>query len=134
MTTLVTDPEGYSLTACSCAEGPYIGARRAGSPCCCERCGLITLEALEALVAAARSIPDKSCPRHPAWSGTSGDCAFCRREERDLSRMTFEARELIDMLVDITRGRDTWAERARDEIDAYRAGRGWSPDGFGGEG
>lgn len=54
-----------------------------------------------------------------------------------LSRMLFEARELIDMFADIVeqggRRPDTWSRRVRAEIDAYRAERGWSPDGFGGE-
>lgn len=49
-----------------------------------------------------------------------------------LSRLLFESRELVDMLHDRTPG-DTWASRVRDEIDTYRAQRGWSPNGFGGE-
>jgi hypothetical protein len=51
--------------------------------------------------------------------------------------MLFEARELIDMFGDLVESRmgkpDEWARRVRDEIDAYRAERGWSPHGFGGE-
>lgn len=33
---------GYDLTVCRCEGGPYLGARKAGTPCCCERCGFIT--------------------------------------------------------------------------------------------
>lgn len=58
-------------------------------------------------------------------------------EAARLSRLLFEARELIDMFGDVVEGRtgkdDTWSRRVRDEIDAYRAERGWSPHGFGGE-
>jgi hypothetical protein len=54
-----------------------------------------------------------------------------------LSKLLFEARELVDMLGDMvaarTGGADDWSRRVRDEIDAYRAERGWSPHGFGGE-
>lgn len=54
-----------------------------------------------------------------------------------LSKLLFEARELVDMLSSITEARsgrpDTWSRRVRDELDAYRAEQGWSPHGFGGE-
>jgi len=54
-----------------------------------------------------------------------------------LSKLLFEARELIDMLGDIVEGRtgqtDTWSHRVRDEIDEFRQSQGWAPDGFGGE-
>jgi hypothetical protein len=54
-----------------------------------------------------------------------------------LSRMLFEARERVDMardMVEIRTGKtDEWARRLVAEIDAYRAERGWSPHGFGGE-
>lgn len=37
-------------------------------------------------------------------------------------------------VVEIQSGQvDTWGRRLRDEIDEYRAERGWSPHGFGGE-
>lgn len=56
---------------------------------------------------------------------------------RQLSKLLFEAREAVDMFADVTANRvgrrDQWLDRLRDEIDAYRAERGWSPDGFGGE-
>ena len=58
-------------------------------------------------------------------------------ENARLSRMLFEARELIDMLTDIVENRsgqrDEWSRRVRNEIDDYRHERGWSPHGFGGE-
>jgi hypothetical protein len=58
-------------------------------------------------------------------------------EAARLSRLLWEARELIDMLHDIVSARtgkdDAWSVRVRDEIDAYRAEKGWNPDGFGGE-
>ena len=41
---LVEPHEGYALVMCHCEEGPYLGARRAGAPCCCERCGMMTQE------------------------------------------------------------------------------------------
>jgi hypothetical protein len=51
-----------------------------------------------------------------------------------LSRMLFEARELITMfndMVELRAGKpDPWSRRVRDEIDAYRAERGWSPHGY----
>ena len=54
-----------------------------------------------------------------------------------LSRLLFEAREVVEMFADVTHstsGReDTWLRRLVADIDAYRAEQGWSPDGFGGE-
>lgn len=58
--------------------------------------------------------------------------------QQQLSKMLFEARELIDMFGDAVEARagkaDTWARRVRDEIDAFRRSFGWNDDGFGGEG
>jgi hypothetical protein len=55
-----------------------------------------------------------------------------------LSRLLFEARERSEMLADIVEIRtgrpDATGRRLVEEIDAYRARRGWSPHGFGGEG
>lgn len=54
-----------------------------------------------------------------------------------LSRMLFEARELVDMYADTIEGESgkpmTQARRLVGEIDSYRAGRGWNAHGFGGE-
>jgi hypothetical protein len=56
-----------------------------------------------------------------------------------LSRLLFEAREIVDMYKDIVEARggsnseDNYLARLRDDIDAYRTERGWSPDGFGNE-
>jgi hypothetical protein len=54
-----------------------------------------------------------------------------------LSRLLFAAREQIDMWGDVVQTihgrRDRHTDRVRDDIDAYRAERGWSPNGFGGE-
>jgi hypothetical protein len=58
-------------------------------------------------------------------------------EAARLSKLLFEARELIDMWHTVVRSQsgreDDWSRRVRDEIDAYRTERGWSPDGFGRE-
>lgn len=55
----------------------------------------------------------------------------------ELSRLLFEAREQIEMWADVvearTGQRDTWARSVLARLDAYRAERGWSPNGFGGE-
>lgn len=54
-----------------------------------------------------------------------------------LSKLLWEARELIDMFADTIEAqiwqRADQPRRAVAEIDAYRAERGWSPNGFGGE-
>lgn len=59
-------------------------------------------------------------------------------EDARLSKMLFEAREAVDMYADIVRSQtgkvDPWLRRLVDEIDTYRSERGWSLDGFGGEG
>jgi hypothetical protein len=59
------------------------------------------------------------------------------KDARLLSRLLFESRERVEMARDMVEGqsgqRDEWARRLVDEIDAYRASRGWSPHGFGGE-
>jgi hypothetical protein len=58
--------------------------------------------------------------------------------DAELSRLLFEARELIDMYGDVVEAKagvpDEWSRQVRDQLDAYRAERGWSPHGFGGEG
>jgi hypothetical protein len=57
-------------------------------------------------------------------------------EAARLSRLLFEAREQIDMWADVIEARGGYSavtRAVRDEIDAYRAERGWSPNGFGGE-
>ena len=58
--------------------------------------------------------------------------------DAELSKLLFEAREVLEMFADIVEA-DTRkeAEHARGivrRIDVYRAERGWSSDGFGGEG
>lgn len=41
---------GYAVEVCRCEEGAYLGARKAGTPCCCERCGFMTADQLAAIV------------------------------------------------------------------------------------
>jgi hypothetical protein len=52
----------------------------------------------------------------------------------ELSRLLFEARDIIDMFGDMVERQsgqsDPWSRRVRDEIDAYRAEQGWPSDGF----
>lgn len=56
----------------------------------------------------------------------------------ELSKLLFEAREQIDMWGDVVFARTGQCPEhinsIRDRIDTYRAERGWSPHGFGGEG
>jgi hypothetical protein len=58
--------------------------------------------------------------------------------DKQLSRLMFEARELISMFNDIVENQagkaDAWTRRVRDEIDEFRREHGWSANGFGGEG
>lgn len=58
-------------------------------------------------------------------------------EARQLSRLLFESRELIDMFGDVVEKQsgktDTWSRRVRDEIDTFRESRGWSAHGYGNE-
>lgn len=55
----------------------------------------------------------------------------------EVSKLLFEARELIDMYGDVvaraTGCRAAHVDDVRDRLDAYRAARGWSRNGFGGE-
>ncbi len=80
-----------------------------------------------------------------AWRAHMADVAhvsevrrtFVDTDAKLLSRLLFESRERVEMARDMVEGRsgqrDEWARRLVDEIDAYRAERGWSPHGFGGE-
>ena len=65
-------------------------------------------------------------------------------DDARLSRLLFEAREQLDMWGDIVQkrvdalpepGRVTrnYPHDLRDQIDEYRAERGWNPHGYGGE-
>lgn len=59
------------------------------------------------------------------------------QDRRDLSRLLYDAWDLLDMYGDLindrTGGRDPHIDRTRDELAAYRATRGWSSNGYGGE-
>lgn len=59
------------------------------------------------------------------------------QENKELSRMLFEAREIASMYFDVvkieTGKEDDWLKRHIRQIDEYRASKGWSPDGFGNE-
>lgn len=75
----------------------------------------------------------------------SDEDAPAQADDARLSRLLFEAREAVEMYADVVaalreqsgkadRGRRVeYLDRLRDEIDAYRAERGWSPHGYGGE-
>lgn len=43
--------DGYKIMVCPCPGGAYLGARKEGTPCRCERCGFITAEQLGAILA-----------------------------------------------------------------------------------
>lgn len=49
------DQNGYSIALCECDDGPYLGARRMGTPCRCERCGRLTPEQWEFLAEHVRA-------------------------------------------------------------------------------
>lgn len=63
--------------------------------------------------------------------------ALTEDEARELSRLLWDARELIDMFGDITAAkigeRDPGVDDTRDKIDAFRARYGWDAGGFGSE-
>ncbi len=58
-------------------------------------------------------------------------------DAQQLSRMLFDARELIEMFGEAMSSRgitySEWLDRVVKEIDDFRAAQGWSPNGFGGE-
>lgn len=58
-------------------------------------------------------------------------------EAERLSSLLFQARESLSMWADVVETRvgkpDLYTRRLIAELDAYRAERGWSPHGFGGE-
>ena len=58
-------------------------------------------------------------------------------ETRWLSAVLFAAREQISMWGDVIEARagvrDVHTDSVRNSVDAYRAKRGWSPHGYGGE-
>ena len=71
------DQHGYSIALCRCKDGPYLGARQMGTPCCCERCRRMTQEQFDylvgeiearALIRAARFIEYDMAK---AWGGTT---------------------------------------------------------------
>jgi hypothetical protein len=57
--------------------------------------------------------------------------------DAELSKLLFEARELIEMFADVVESRTGAVDASMRvvvcRIDEYRAGRGWNPDGFGAE-
>lgn len=46
---------GYDIQLCECPEGPYLGARKMGTPCCCERCGFMTSDQFEWIIETYRN-------------------------------------------------------------------------------
>jgi hypothetical protein len=59
-------------------------------------------------------------------------------DEKWLSRVLFESRELVSMFGEVVESRtsrvDNWTRRVVKEIDGFRREQGWSEGGFGGEG
>lgn len=49
----------YRVIICSCEEGPYIGARKAGTVDACERCGFITPEQFQAIIEQGKPVYPK---------------------------------------------------------------------------
>lgn len=60
-----------------------------------------------------------------------------KEEAQRLSRMFWCAQEIIEMFHDVVLSQDGRVDKAlvrlRDEIDAFRAEHGWSPNGYGNE-
>jgi len=59
-------------------------------------------------------------------------------ESARLSKLLFDSRDVVEMYADVVQARMTGVDpenlrRLVADIDAYRAERGWSPNGFGGE-
>lgn len=58
-------------------------------------------------------------------------------DDADLSKLLWDAREIASMYGDVVQGMtgstDNWIADTVERIDAYRASRGWSPSGYGGE-
>lgn len=84
--------------------------------------------------------PDCQCDPAYCWTTTHVEPHTCDYAEvearRELSRLLFEARESCEMWADVVEkrvGPDTYTRGLVERIDAYRAARGWSPHGFGGE-
>ena len=83
--------DAYFVAACACPEGPYIGARPALVPDCCERCGRLTQEQLNYIKAMALSefAEEANGPDLPSGSGDwlDGACDtinFFERKAREL--------------------------------------------------
>jgi hypothetical protein len=79
------------------------------------------------------SLDPKALPTYVTWYGPQTEPSEAAR----LSKMLFAAREEIAMWADVVEARSdqdaTHTRAVLAEIDAYRAERGWSPHGFGGE-
>jgi len=54
-------------------------------------------------------------------------------DDARLSKLLWDAREIAEMFRDILNRRTAYVQQVLDEIDRYRAERGWNPHGFGGE-
>lgn len=78
--------DGFAIAICSCTQGPYLGARKMGTPCCCERCGFMIQEQYDAIirdafagwVGAAKLHREKDCNGYALGSScncrTATDC------------------------------------------------------------
>jgi hypothetical protein len=58
-------------------------------------------------------------------------------DDRQVSRLLFESREIAEIFADVAEHRtgkpEVYTRDLIERIDSYRAGRGWPPDGFGSE-
>jgi hypothetical protein len=63
--------EGFRVELCSC-DVPYMGARKAGTPCCCEVCGFMIKEQYDAIVEQHVEENTPECPY---------DCSYCHAED-----------------------------------------------------
>lgn len=96
----------------------------------CDQCGRKTWD-----TAKFNTTCTMTQPSGLACGGTFRSDCSCHNAR--LSKMLFEAREQCGMWADVAEHRTgqpaTAVRRLVAEIDAYRAERGWSPNGYGGE-
>lgn len=102
----------------------------------CNRCGRLTWSPAQFDSTCQMTQPDgRACLGLFEWVGTGPGQTSA--DNARLSKLLFTAREAIEMLADIVSARThqnpLHLRELVCEIDNYRADRGWSPHGFGGE-
>lgn len=118
----------YPLPLCVCPEGPYLGAQKLGTPVRCERCGFMTREQHDAIVA-AHTTPLAAEKQRLSERAATDIADLCEEVARFQLLADSRLADRTDLTVQ-NRTLTANVERAERERDAYRKAKQENDDRF----